>query len=99
MNRAKWDSLTIGEQNIIDTMSDEYAVKLSKLWDQKDKNTIRKMRAKNHCFILLSREEEKRWEKFITFLYESLVEEKSANGLAAADALSFCKTWVQRNVR
>jgi TRAP-type transport system periplasmic protein len=99
MNKAKWDGLTIGEQKIIDTMSYEYAEKLSNLWDHKDQNTIRKLKAKNHSSIYLSREEEIRWEKSISFLYESLVKEKSTQGLAAADALRFCKTWVQRNVR
>jgi TRAP-type transport system periplasmic protein len=98
MNRAKWDKLTTEEQKIIDTMSDEYAKKMSRLWDEKDQNTIRNMKEKNHCSIILSREEEIRWGNTISLLYESLVKEKSAQGLAATDALKFCKEWVKKNV-
>jgi TRAP-type transport system periplasmic protein len=99
MNKAKWDSLTPELQKIIDQMSNEYAEKLSKLWDEKDRNTIKKWTAKNHVSIFLDREEEKRWEKAIMPLYESFVREKSARGLAAVEALQFCKEWVQKNVR
>ena len=65
MNKAKWESLPPDLQKIIDEMSDEYAEKLSRLWDEKDQNTIRKWKAKNHVSIFLSREEEKRWEQAV----------------------------------
>jgi TRAP-type transport system periplasmic protein len=97
MNKAKWDSLTPELQIILDQMSNEYAEKLSKLWDEKDRNTIQKWTTKNHVSIVLSSEEETRWEKAIVPLYESFVTEKSARGLAAIEALKFCKEWVQKN--
>jgi TRAP-type transport system periplasmic protein len=98
MNRAKWASLPRDLQQIIDRMSGEYADKLSRLWDEKDQNTIRKWKAKNHVSIYLSREEGRRWERAVVPLYEALVQEKSARGLPAAEALKFCKEWVQKNV-
>jgi TRAP-type transport system periplasmic protein len=98
MNKEKWNGLSAGQQQIIDAMSDEYAAKLSRLWDEKDQNTIRKWTAKNHVSILLNGEEEKRWERAVLPLYESFVKEKSARGLAAVEALDFCKQWVQKNV-
>jgi len=97
MNKAKWDSLPAEAQAIIDKMSVEYAEKLSKLWDEKDQNTIKKWGAKNHVSIFLSGEEESRWEKAVVPLYESFVKEKSARGLAGVEALTFCKEWVQKN--
>jgi TRAP-type C4-dicarboxylate transport system substrate-binding protein len=99
MNKTKWDSLPAWLQEIIDQMSDEYAEKLSRLWDEKDQNTIKKWKARNHVSIFLSREEEQRWQRAVLPLYEALVKEKSAKGLAANEALEFCKGWVQRNVR
>ncbi len=48
MNKTKWESLPAGLQNIMDQMSDEYAEKLSRLWDEKDQNTIKKWKTKNH---------------------------------------------------
>lgn len=99
MNKAKWNMLPPESQDIINKMSEEYAEKLSKLWDEKDQNTIKKWKAKNHVSILLSREEEKRWEKATLPLYEAFVEEKSARGLPAGAVLKFCQEWVQKNLK
>jgi TRAP-type transport system periplasmic protein len=98
MNISAWNSLPLGLQEIIDKMSGEYAEKLSKLWDEKDQNTIKKWKAKNHVSIILDGEEERRWEQAIVPLYEGFVKEKSARGLAASEALKFCKVWAQQNV-
>jgi TRAP-type C4-dicarboxylate transport system substrate-binding protein len=99
MNKAKWDGLPPDLQETINRMSEEYAEKLSRLWDEKDRNTIKKWKAKNHVAIYLSREEEKRWEHAIVPLYEALAKEKSAQGLPAVEALKFCKEWVRKNIR
>jgi TRAP-type transport system periplasmic protein len=99
MNKNVWSRLPAASQEIIDGMSNEYAEKLSRLWDEKDQNTIRKWKAKNHVSIFLGAEEEKRWEKAVVPLYESLVKEKSAKGLDAVEALRFCKDWVQKNAK
>ena len=87
MNKAKWDGLPPDLQKIIDGMSGEYAEKLSRLWDEKDQNTIRKWKAKNHVSIFLSTEEERRWEQAVVPLYEALAKEKSARGLAAVECI------------
>lgn len=98
MNKAKWDTLPPAIQDTVDAMSEEYAEKLSRLWDEKDRNTIRKWTAKNHVSIYLGPEEEKRWERAVLPLYEALVREKSAKGLPAVEALNFCKEWVRKNI-
>jgi len=99
MNKSKWDHLPAGTQAIIDRMSDEYADKLSRLWDEKDQSTIRKWTARNHVSIVLSADEEKRWGKSVLPLYEAFVREKSVKGLAAVEALNFCKEWVKNSSR
>jgi TRAP-type C4-dicarboxylate transport system substrate-binding protein len=98
MNKAKWDSLPLELQRIIDGMSDEYAEKLSMLWDEKDRNTIGRWKEKKHSSIFLSGEEEKRWERAVVPLYEALAKVKSGRGLATVEALEFCKEWVKKNV-
>ncbi len=99
MNKAKWEALPLELQKIIDEMSGEYAQKLSALWDEKDRRTIKKWGAKNHISIFLDDEEEKRWQRAVSPLYEAFVEEKSAQGLPAANALNFCLDWVRNNER
>jgi TRAP-type C4-dicarboxylate transport system substrate-binding protein len=99
MNKAKWDGMPAGVQDIINKMSGKYAEKLSRLWDEKDRNTIKKWTAKNHISIFLSAEEEARWERAVVPLYESFVKEKSVRGLPAVEALKFCKEWVQKNIK
>lgn len=99
MNKARWESLPADLQQVIDKMSDDYADKLSRLWDEKDQNTIRKWTARNHVSIYLDREEEIRWEKAVVPLYEAFVKEKSARGLAAREALNYCKEWVWKNAK
>jgi TRAP-type transport system periplasmic protein len=97
MNKAKWERLSPASKAIINSLSGEYAEKLSKVWDEKDQNTIKKWKAKNHVSIFLTEAEEKRWGKAVLPLYEAYVREKSAKGLAAAEALQFCKDWVEKN--
>jgi TRAP-type C4-dicarboxylate transport system substrate-binding protein len=99
MNQARWDGLPAGVQDIINKMSADYAERLSRLWDEKDHNTIKKWTAKHHVSLLLSAEEEKRWERVVMPLYEGFVKEKSARGLPAVEALKFCKDWVQKNLK
>jgi TRAP-type C4-dicarboxylate transport system substrate-binding protein len=99
MNKAKWERLTPESQGVIDKMSVEYAEKLSRLWDEKDRSTKEKWQGKNHVSVFLGKEEEKRWEKAISPLYEAFVEEKSARGLPAAEALRFCREWARKNVK
>jgi len=38
-------------------------------------------------------------ERAVLPLYEALVQEKSARGLPAKEALQFCKNWVQQNLQ
>jgi TRAP-type transport system periplasmic protein len=98
MNREIWESLPPDIQNIIDEMSEEYAGMLSRLWDEKDQSTIKKWKEKNHVSIYLSEAEEKRWGEAVSPLYESFVADKSARGLAAAEALEYCRDWVRNKV-
>jgi len=98
MNKSKWNSLPPDVQKIMDQLADEYAEKLSKLWDQKEQDAIKVIQgSKKHTTIPLSPEEEGRWYQKIVPLYDAYVKDKSAKGLPAADALKFCQEWVKAN--
>ena len=66
-------------------MSGVYAEKLSRLWDEKDRKTIESGKQNNMFPSILSPDEERRWEQAVVSLYESLVREKSARGVPAAE--------------
>ena len=95
MNKAKWNSLPPDARQVIDGLCEEYAGNLSRLWDEKDQNTITKWASKNHVSIYLGKEEEKRWAKAVLPLFDAFVKEKSAKGLPAAESLKFCQDWVR----
>lgn len=97
MNLNKWKSLPPDIQQIIDKLSDEYVVKISKIWDQKEKDAIATLKSKGHTTITLSAAEEEKWAKRITPLYDEYVKEKSKRGIPAADVLTFCKDWAKKN--
>jgi TRAP-type C4-dicarboxylate transport system substrate-binding protein len=98
MNRAKWQSLAADHQKVIEKISEEYAEKLSRLWDEKDRRTRNKWQSKGHNLIFLSNEEEQRWEAAVRPLFEIYIKEKSSRGLRATKALEFCREWVKENV-
>jgi TRAP-type C4-dicarboxylate transport system substrate-binding protein len=97
MNKSVWESLPGDIQQIIDNMSREYQEKISKLWDQKERDSIAALTAKGHKTITLSKAEEEKWASRITPLYEDYVKEKSARGLPAPEILAFCKSWIKKN--
>jgi len=97
MNLSKWKSLPPDIQQIIDKLSDEYVVKMSKLWDQKEKDAIASLKSKGHKTITLSAAEEAKWSAKIRPLYDEYIKEKSAKGVPAADVLAFCRDWIKKN--
>jgi TRAP-type C4-dicarboxylate transport system substrate-binding protein len=96
MNRKRYASLPADVQKIVDELSDEYAVKMSRLWDEKEAEAIAALKARGHTTIALSAEEEEKWVLRIEPVYEGYVKEKSARGLPAAEALRFSREWVAR---
>jgi len=98
MNKAAWQRLSPESQKVMENLSDEYAEKLSRLWDEKDRTTVKKWQAKGHHLVYLDKDEEQRWEQAVQPLFEIYVREKSARGLPAEEALGFSKKWVKANV-
>jgi TRAP-type C4-dicarboxylate transport system substrate-binding protein len=97
MNLNRWKSLPPDVQEIIDGLSSEYLEKMSKLWDQKEKDAIVALKSQGHTTFTLSPEEEERWVERVAPVYDEYVREKTAKGIPAADVLKFCREWVKKN--
>jgi TRAP-type C4-dicarboxylate transport system substrate-binding protein len=97
MNLNKWKSLSPDVQEIIDALSNEYLEKMSRLWDQKEKDAITTLKSQGHATFTLSPEEEERWVERVAPVYDEYVREKSAKGIPAADVLEFCRDWIKKN--
>jgi TRAP-type transport system periplasmic protein len=97
MNKSKWEALPADAQKIIEQLSEEYAVKMALVWDEKDTESIKTSTAYKHQTINLSDAEEERWVEQVAPLYDAYVKDKSAKGLPAAEAVAWIKDWVKKN--
>jgi TRAP-type transport system periplasmic protein len=97
MNLNRWNSLPPDIQQIIDKMSEEYLDKMSKLWDQKEKDAIATLKAQGQTMVTLTAQEEEKWAKQLETLDDQYVKEKTAKGIPAAEVLQYCRDWVKKN--
>jgi TRAP-type C4-dicarboxylate transport system substrate-binding protein len=97
MNKAKWDSLPPDIQSIIDKTSAEYSEKFGRLWDERDEAGMKYAKGKGHIFITLTKEEDRRWLDTMKPMFDKYVQDKTAMGLPAKEALQFIKDWVAKN--
>ncbi len=97
MNLNRWNALAPDIQQVIDKLSDEYLDKMSRLWDQKEKDAIATLKAQGQTLITLTSQEEGKWAKSLEALDDQYVKDKSAKGIPAAEVLKYCKDWVVKN--
>jgi TRAP-type C4-dicarboxylate transport system substrate-binding protein len=90
MNKAKWNSLPPDIQKIIETVNAEWIVKQGQLWDSIDKSGRDFSLKLGNKFIPLSKEEDAKWAKAVTPMFNEYVKEKKATGLPADEVLKFC---------
>jgi len=97
MNKSKWNTLPPDVQKIIDQLSEEYALQMARVWDEKDTEAIKGAAAYKHQTIDLTDAEEERWFQQAAPIYDAYVKEKSAKGLPAAEAVAWIKDWIKKN--
>ena len=90
MNKAKWNSLPPDIQKIIETVNEEWIAKTGQLWDSIDKSGRDFSLKLGNKFIPLSKEEDAKWAKAVTPMFDEYVKEKKAKGLPADEVLKFC---------
>jgi len=90
MNKAKWNSLAPDIQKIIEQVNQEWIGKTGELWDSIDKSGRDFSLKLGNKFIPLSKEEDAKWAKAVTPMFDEYVKEKKAMGLPAGEVLKFC---------
>jgi TRAP-type C4-dicarboxylate transport system substrate-binding protein len=91
MNKAKWNSISPDDQKIIEQINEEWIVKSGEAWDEIDKVGRDFSMEHGHKYIPLSKAEGTKWVKAVQPLFDEYVQDKTAKGLPAAEALKFCQ--------
>jgi TRAP-type C4-dicarboxylate transport system substrate-binding protein len=91
MNKAKWSSLPADVQKTIEQINTEWIDKTGAAWDEMDKAGGAFAANLGTTVIPLSAEETARWQKAVEPILDAYVKDKAAKGLAAAEALKFCR--------
>jgi TRAP-type transport system periplasmic protein len=97
MNQKKWNSLPPDIQKIFTQVSQEYAEIEANFWAGIDKDGEEFALKKGHKFISVSEEETARWTGQMKPVYERYLENTKAKGLPGAEALQFCRDYIQKN--
>ena len=96
INQEKWNSIPPDARKIIEEANREWIEKTGKVWDEID-DVARQFAVKaGHEFIPLSKEENARWIKAVSPLFDDYVKTKKARGLPADEALKFCQDRLQQ---
>ncbi len=97
MNKKKWESLPPDIQKIFTEVAREYAEIEGKFWNSIDKEGQEFALKKGHKFITVSKEETARWTERMKPAYDQYVNKTKEKGLPGAEALRFCKEYIQKN--
>jgi TRAP-type transport system periplasmic protein len=97
MNKKKWESLPKDVQTTIEQVNKEWIERTAKAWDDIDKEGAEFTLSKGNKIIPLSKEEDARWAKLCEPILEDYVKTAGARGVPAAEALQFCREWLQQN--
>jgi TRAP-type transport system periplasmic protein len=97
MNKQKWNAFPADIKAIIDKMSEEYAEKQARLWDEIDATGAEFFTQKGGKFVPLSKEEDARWAAAMKPIFDEYVKEMKTKGLPGEEALKFCQEYLKRN--
>ena len=97
INKKKWDSLPADIQKIITDVSKEYEEIEAKFWAGIDKEGEEFALQKGHKFISVSKEETAKWTEKVQPVFDLYINAMKAKGLPGAEALQFCKDYIQKN--
>ena len=91
MNKAKWNALPADVQKTVEQVNAEWIDKTGNGWDEMDKAGNAFAAGLGDTVIPLSAEENARWAKAVEPLFDEYVQDKTAKGLPAAEALKYCR--------
>jgi TRAP-type C4-dicarboxylate transport system substrate-binding protein len=96
MNKGKWNALPPDVQKVFEQVSDEWAVKQGKLWDEIDKEGYDFINKRGNKVIALSKEENARWAAKVKPLLDEYVKDVKAKGVAGDQVLKFCTDYLKK---
>ena len=91
MNKARWNSLPADVQRTIEQVNAEWIDKTGNSWDEMDRSGNDFAAGLGGTVIPLAAEENARWSQAVQPIFDDYVEQKTAKGLPAAEALKFCR--------
>jgi TRAP-type transport system periplasmic protein len=97
VNKKKWDALPPDIQKIFTQVSQEYTELQAKFWTEADKRGEEFALKKGHKFISVPKEETQRWAEKMKPALDQYVNNMKTKGLPGAEALQFCKDYLQKN--
>jgi TRAP-type C4-dicarboxylate transport system substrate-binding protein len=97
MNKNKWNSIPPDLQKIIDQVSEEFAEKQGKLWDELDKEGEEALLKKGGKMITLPKDEQARWKAQLKPILDEYVKNMKAKGLPGDEALKFNIDFLSKN--
>jgi len=97
MNKKKWDSLPKDVQETIQKINAEWIEKTGQSWDALDKEGREFTLSKGNQIIKLSPEEDARWAKAVSPIFDEYVKTTKEKGLPGEEALNFCRTWLKEH--
>jgi TRAP-type transport system periplasmic protein len=97
MNKKKWDSLPKDVQETIQKINAEWIEKTGQSWDALDKEGREFTLSKGNQIIPLSKEENERWAKAVSPVFDEYVKAMKEKGLPGEEALNFCRTWLKEH--
>jgi TRAP-type C4-dicarboxylate transport system substrate-binding protein len=96
MHKDKWNALPPDIQKIIEQINGEYIEKQGKAWDEIEdlgKDFTLKLGNK---IIILSVDENRRWERAVRPLYDDYVNSMKSKNLPGEEALKFCLDYLSK---
>jgi TRAP-type C4-dicarboxylate transport system substrate-binding protein len=91
MNKARWNSLPAEVQKAIEQVNAEWIDKTGSAWDEMDKAGGAFAAGLGTALIPLAAEENARWAAAVQPLFDEYVQDKTAKGLPAAEALKYAR--------
>ena len=95
MNKAKWNSLSKEDQQVIEKINEEWIEKQGKLWNQLDKEAKEYAMQKGVKFVRASKEEEAKTSAKMKPIQEKYAKTMKAKGLPGDEALKFCLDYIK----
>ena len=98
INKEKWNSLPPDIQKIFEQVSEEYAEKMGRAWDEADREAEDFVRQKGeHKFVQASKEEVTKAREKMKPLLNDYVQNMKVKNLPGEEALKFCLDWLKTN--